>query len=404
MKPSSPTVVLFTNSIAMGGMEAHIAMLAAGLRTRGVRVAAIVPEYESIQPMRADLAKAGVDVRVFAGTRGALGLPSRLLRLVHELRSHRPFIFHLHNTGSDGGTLPMIAARLAGARAVVRTEHLPPLPPVSRRQRALVRMRDTITDRVICVSEEAREQHISVYGRRANKLVAVPNGIPASDYAALADRRDAARQALSAPEGSVVIGAMGRMAEERKGFDTFIEMAAIVAREREDAHFVLVGDGPMRPGLDQLAWSRGLGERLRFTGAMDNRLALPGIDIFVSPSISDGGPITVLEAMAAGVPVVSTAIGIAREAIGDGVSGRLVPVRDAATMATAVRALVDDAPGRAAMGERGRQAVLAGFTIEHMVQRVIDLYATLDGDEGSEARSKRAAVAYDEDQPVSRRS
>jgi glycosyltransferase involved in cell wall biosynthesis len=201
----------------------------------------------------------------------------------------------------------------------------------------------------------------------------------------------------------VVIGAMGRMAEERKGFDTFIEMAAMVARERANASFVVIGDGPMRAGLEQLALVRGLEGRLRFTGSMDNRKALPGIDVFVSPSISDGGPITVLEAMASGVPVVSTDIGIAREAIVDGVSGRLVPVRDAATMAGTVIALIDDATGRTAMGERGREAVRGGFTIEHMVQRVHELYQSIGG-APARGRAEHAAIAYDDDQPATRRS
>ena len=170
---------------------------------------------------------------------------------------------------------------------------------------------------------------------------------------------------------------MGRMAEERKGFDTFIAMAALIAQERDDAYFVLVGDGPLRAELEKLSEVHGLAGRLRFMGAMDNRAVLPGMDVFVSPSISDGGPITVLEAMASGIAVVSTNIGVAREAIEDGSSGRLVLPRDARSMADAVISLCGDAESRAAMGARGRETVLAGFTIEHMVERVFDAYSKL---------------------------
>ena len=195
MRPSSPPpcVVFFTNSVAMGGMEAHIAMLAAGLRRRGVPVAALVPDYETIEPLRVNLLQSGASVSVLGGARGAARLPLRLWRMVSELRRHRPFIFHLHNTGSDGGFLPLLAARMAGARAVVRTEHLPPLPPIRLRQRLLVRFRDLITDRVICVSEEARERHIAMYGRQPAKLIAVPNGIRAAEYDASIEQARAAR-------------------------------------------------------------------------------------------------------------------------------------------------------------------------------------------------------------------
>jgi glycosyltransferase involved in cell wall biosynthesis len=380
MSPSEhPTIVFFTNSVAMGGMEAHIAMLAAGLRRRGMEVAAIVPDYDTIAPFRTELEAAGVIVRVMGDASGRAGLPQRLVRMVRELRQHRPFIFHLHNTGSDGGSLPIVAARLAGARAILRTEHLPPLPPVSARQRAMVRLRDVITTRVICVSEEAREQHVAIYGRRPGKLVAVANGIRASDYQFTSEDRVSARALLGAVAGDVVVGAIGRMAEERKGFGTFIEAAEAIAAARTDARFVLVGDGPLRGSLEQLAERRDLKGRLKFTGAIDNRNVLPGIDVFVSPSLSDGGPITVLEAMAAGVPVVSTNIGIAREAIDDGMSGRLVAPRDARAMADATIALCANAQARATMGQRARAAVLAGFTIDHMIERVFNLYSSLSG-------------------------
>jgi glycosyltransferase involved in cell wall biosynthesis len=244
-----------------------------------------------------------------------------------------------------------------------------------------------LTNRVICVSEEAREQHINVYGRSPTKLVSVPNGIDVAAYRDAADLRVAARRALAVDEHEIVIGAMGRMAEERKGFDVFIEMAALVAAARPDARFVLVGDGPLRTSLERLAERHGMADRVRFTGALDNRTVLPGIDIFVSPSLSDGGPITVLEAMASGVPVVSTNIGIAREAIEDGVSGRLVAVRDARALADAVLALCADEYARSAMGVRGRAAATDRFTIDRMVERVAAEYAGVSGDDRRHRRA-----------------
>jgi glycosyltransferase involved in cell wall biosynthesis len=371
-----PRIVFFTNSMAMGGMEAHVGMLAAGLQRHGVPVTAFVPDDAAINSFRDGLRDCGAEVRTLASSGGgARRLPGRLMRMTAALRALRPFMLHVHLTGPDGGLLPVVAARLAGARAVLRTEHLPPYPRVSARQKALVRLRDAWTDRVICVSEDTRREHLRVYGRDATRLVSVPNGVEPHDYAGAAARRAGARALLGAGESAIIIGAIGRMAEERKGFDTFIAMAARVAAARGDAQFMLVGDGPLRASLEAQARAHALNGRLRFTGRLDNRDVLPGMDIFVSPSVSEGGPITILEAMASRVPVVATATGVGCEAIRDGDNGRLVRAGDASGMAQAVLSLCADADRRAQFGERGHAVVAAQFTIEAMVERVMRVYA-----------------------------
>src|SRR5262245_27330723 len=128
----------------MGGMEEHIVTLAGGLVERGLCVAVLCSNRDEISPFRRSLRDVGVELHPLAERQaGALGPAGRVRQLVETFRRYPASIVHMHLTGHNGGELVQLAARLAGARAVVRTEHLPPLPPTSARERLQVRLRDT---------------------------------------------------------------------------------------------------------------------------------------------------------------------------------------------------------------------------------------------------------------------
>jgi glycosyltransferase involved in cell wall biosynthesis len=160
----------------------------------------------------------------------------------------------------------------------------------------------------------------------------------------------------------LVVGAAGRLSPE-KGYGVLVEAAASVARDIPDVGFVHFGDGPLRAELARRVADLGLEGRFRFAGfRTDLHRALPHLDLFVQPSFTEGLPVVVLEAFAAGLPVVATAVGGTPEVVADGENGRLVPPGDPRALALRVAETLADAGARRAMGDRGRALVLDRFT------------------------------------------
>src|SRR6185295_10318243 len=150
-------IVLFSNSVVMGGMEEHVIQLARGLKARGFPVAVMCSGHDGIREMRDALTESGVDVHLLATQRATpFTAVTRVIALSRVLRRYQGGLHHLHFTGHTGGDLATLAARLAGMRAVVRSVHLPPLARARWRDRVVVRLRDRKLSKMICVSEQTR--------------------------------------------------------------------------------------------------------------------------------------------------------------------------------------------------------------------------------------------------------
>jgi glycosyltransferase involved in cell wall biosynthesis len=380
-------IVLFTNSGMIGGMEAHLDTLTRGLIAHGVSVTVICPDYEVLLPMREALSAAGAEVYALpASSRSPVALLKRFLRLTGLLRGQASFVFHLHLTGSDGGTMPILAARLAGAKATLRTEHLPPDGDTSLRRRLLISVRDRLLDRVVCVSQTNLEQYVSLLGRKAAKLVTVHNSV---DPRCFGPHNAGAkvRELVGATQDSIVIGSVTRMSELRKGVVHFIEMAKSLSKEAANLKFFIVGDGVHRAALEALADGHVvfLGEkpgRKRDTDDVDVPDCYAAMDVFVQPSLLEGGPITVLEAMASGLPVVSTDVGMVKEAIQDGVDGLIVPPGDTAALGRAVWTIVQDVDYGRRLGLNARKTIESRFGEDVMVAKMLALYADVIRESG----------------------
>jgi glycosyltransferase involved in cell wall biosynthesis len=371
-------VVLFTNSPHMGGMEEHVLLLAGGLVARGIRTATVCSPRPEIQPLREALTARGVTVHTPSERRTS---PADAVRRVRELagifRRYRGGVLHVHSTGFHGGELVMLAGRTARMAAVVRTEHVPPQPPVGARHRLQVRVRDRLLlDKVICVSEGNRREHEDLLGRRSDKLTVVLNGIDADRFSR--EDGEGVREELGLAEGTPLIGVVARLAEERKGISEFLHMAAQIARSDTRSHFVVVGEGPLRPQLEQETVALGLSERVTFLGARpDVPRMMAAMTVFVMPSLYEGGPLTLLEAMAMGTPVVSTSVGFAPDVVDVGTTGYLVPPGDPAALADAVVALVRDETLAERMGRQARARAEGSFSSEHQVDATIAVYRSV---------------------------
>jgi glycosyltransferase involved in cell wall biosynthesis len=196
----------------------------------------------------------------------------------------------------------------------------------------------------------------------------VANVIPASEV-------DVRVALLSELSGKTIIATAGRLSPE-KGHRHLLKALALVLRDRPDVHLVVFGGGPLRTELTHLAGELGCSKSIHFLGFVpDFASLLDGIDIFVLPSLSEGLPNALLEAMAAGKPVVATAIGGVPNLVEDGVTGLLVSPGESKEMASALGRLLSDSNLAAELGSRAQEAVRRSHSFERQYQLLIEVYA-----------------------------
>jgi glycosyltransferase involved in cell wall biosynthesis len=186
-----------------------------------------------------------------------------------------------------------------------------------------------------------------------------------------------ANRSTSSTEGPATIGCLAVM-EPRKGIQYLLEAVALLRARGIALQCAIAGEGSLRAELQEQARTLGLHENIRFLGFVsDNAAFLDGIDIFVMPSLFEGLGVAALEAMAASKPVVATRVGGLAESVVDGVTGVLVPARDAGALADAVTRLLRDPELAREMGRKGRERVLEHFTLEQMAAKNESYYYEL---------------------------
>lgn len=235
----------------------------------------------------------------------------------------------------------------------------------------LGRLTGRLADRVVAPSHATGVELEEDYGAR--DVTVIPNGIAPGPAVA----RPA--EAINLRGGRPVVLYAGRL-RTRKAVAVLLEAFALLRREHPEATLVLAGDGEQRPALETRARELGLADAVRFVGAQP-RSAMPGwyasADVFCLPSIYEGFPLAILEAMAAGLPVVATAVAGVPEAVADGVTGRIVAPEDAAALARALLELVADPATARRMGEAGRRRVEEEFAIPRIAGAYIELWQRL---------------------------
>ncbi len=233
-------------------------------------------------------------------------------------------------------------------------------------------------DRVVCVSD-GQAAKVRRAGVPAERVVVIRNAIRADRF----DNPDPAYRerllSLFPDPPRRVIGAAGRLSPE-KGFGVLVEAAGRVLREDGGAGVVLFGDGALRGALARQIEAAGLAGRFVLAGfRADLDRYIPWLDVIVLPSFTEGLPNVVLEACAAGVPVVATAVGGTPEVIEDGENGYLAPPGDAKALAGCVLAVLGAEDGGRGMGEYGRRRVRAEFTFDAQAAQYRRLFAEVTG-------------------------
>jgi glycosyltransferase involved in cell wall biosynthesis len=233
----------------------------------------------------------------------------------------------------------------------------------SPRRRAANRVLSVLPNGVFAVSADLK-QHIAAEGFPSRSIGVIHNGIDVGTEPSAGDRARI-RQTLGVADDVFTVGSVARL-DPVKDLGTLIDGVGHLAPERR-VRLVLVGDGAELPRLKQIAAARGILNDVTFLGHRDDaRQWLAGFDTFVNSSTSEGVSLTILEAMAAGLPVVATAVGGTPEVL-DETSGCLVPARDPVALAAALRGLARDPERRASLGRAARRRVEIHFTLDRMV-------------------------------------
>jgi sugar transferase (PEP-CTERM/EpsH1 system associated) len=298
----------------------------------------------------------------------AYGLPFKLARF---FKANHVDIVHCHNFA--GFVYGSLGARIARHSAVVYTVHGPEMPDKTR-QRLFQRL--PLVDAVVTVSEHMRRTAVERIGLKAERVTTIANGIP------VRDRGDSRRQEdikgdAGPGERAFAIGSVGRLSPE-KDQKMLLRGFALVISKHPNARLLMVGDGPLRQELEACSKALGLAAHVRFLGSRpDVAEILDGLDLFVMSSREEGLPVALLEAMAAGLPVVATRVGGIPDVVTSGKTGILVPAGEPERLAEAINTLIEDRELATAIGLEGQKIVAERFDSSHMVARYEELYARM---------------------------
>jgi glycosyltransferase involved in cell wall biosynthesis len=348
----------------MGGQERVALDLAVGQIAAGSRALVISLAPPPDGPLRADFDAHGVETHTVAKRDGFdATLPFRLAAL---LRRRGVQIVHTHNPQ------PLIygapAARLAGARAV-HTKHG---SNVEVGRIWLRRAAALLVDAYVAVSAETMEQARRDGDAPARKLRAIANGIDLSRFFPDEDARAAVRAELGIPAAAMVVISVGRLVPDKHQALLVRAMAPLVA---DGTRLVLVGDGPEAPALRAQVQALAGARFVHLVGARrDVPRLLAAADLFALSSRTEGLPLAIPEAMAAGLPVVSTAVGGIPSVIDEGETGFLVPPDDESALRARVAALAGDAARTRRMGQHARAVALERYAAARMVRDYLALY------------------------------
>jgi glycosyltransferase involved in cell wall biosynthesis len=358
-------IFLMTNSLETGGSERQFVELACALKRSGcdVRVACIQKKGSFLD--RGTLDGIG-ELPTFSLGGSLYGLQSirsrwRLMRL---LRNSGITIAHAFDFYTNLTLIP--AAKLAGVPAVIGSHRQLGDLLTSAQFRAQLAVFHWC-DRVVCNSQAAADR-LSDAGLQDQKLVVIGNGLPHQAFAKTA-------AALEPKAGILRVGMIGRMNAVYKNQSGFLRAAARVASEFPNVDFILVGDGPLRSTLEQQANQIGLTNRVTFLGdRSDIPAVLASLDISVVPSISESLSNVMLESMAAGIPVVATAVGGNKELGGNG-RALLVPSNDDEKLAAGIGSLLRDVELGQSISYKARQFAEENFAVERIGEQYQQLYS-----------------------------
>lgn len=360
-------VLQVTDSLHFGGGERHVVELSTALVRRGYSVTvacsvrgglwdALPAEGVAVRPLMRRLVKRRV----------SLAYAWKLRRLIRQGGFD---IVHSHMYASAVATA---VATLGTGVPFVHTEHSEAAWR-GWRARLVSRWVYRRATRMIAVTGIIRERMTAQDAAPPGRVGVIPGTVQLLQI----DRTDALARLPGKLWGKRLVGVVARLMPE-KGVATFVEAAARLALGLPGVEFIIVGDGPLRPELEAL--SERLGSPVHFLGFRpDARSLISLLDVLAVPSVSEGTPLVILEALSSSVPVVATRVGGIPEQLRHGVDGLLVPPSDPVELAEALSRVLTDVPLAKRLGESGPLAVASRFSHDEMVRQTIGVYVAALG-------------------------
>jgi glycosyltransferase involved in cell wall biosynthesis len=369
-------VYLFViDSLDCGGAERHVVDLGGALTARGhsVTVACSLGGHFS-----AAAEDAGISVKPLCGDLAKRRFSARFGRAVRRLvREMDPDLVHGHLY--SGGLAAAFGT--AGTRVPLVLTEQTEAPWRRARHRLASGLAYGRAAQIIGVSSAITAAIERDFGVPPHKVACVANGVR------IGRERPSPRCG-----GDPVVGLVARLTPE-KDVHCFLEAAAALANRFPAATFRIAGDGPLRAELEAVAADLGLGGRVSFLGFLDDmRPFFEGIDVLAVSSVAEGTPLSIVEAMAAALPIVATAVGGIPEQITDGLNGYLVEPRDPGALADRIGQLLAQPHAAARLGQAGRGCALREFSVDAMTDKVEAVYETaLEGRPAGKPAEKSAA-------------
>ena len=320
--------------------------------------------------------------------------PIALWRLTRLLVREHVTILQTH--GARANFYGRIAGRLAGVPVIISTIHNSlkdyEVSPLTRwLYTVLLRLTFPLVHRIICVSEANRRDLIEDCPVAAAKAQTVYNGVDLSAFSSQPNHQKV-RQELGVTEGPVLV-TIGRLTEQ-KGHRYLLQALSCLLETWPQLCCLFVGEGELQDALRRMAIDLGVEQACRFVGVRED---IPGIltaaDVFVLPSLSEGFPFVLLEALAMGCPVVASRVNGVLELIEDHKTGLLVPPRDPQALARAIRDMLDDRRAALRMGAAGRALVRERFTVNRMVANTTAIFDAAMQDAGVQAPVRKRVAA-----------
>ena len=327
----------------IGGPALHVVLLTAGLNDDDFKSTLVTGTVVGNEGDMTDFA-AGMGVRpiILSPLRRqahALYDTRALVSLWRLMRRERPDIVHTHT--AKAGFIGRLAARLSGVPVVVHTFHGHVFrgyfgAAQTQIYLAMERLAARLSDLILTPGERIRTDLLRYRIAAPEKIKVVPLGLPLENLADITAYRGRLRRDLGFSDNEKLVGIVGRLVPIKR-HEVFLEAARLVTDTAPLTRFVIVGDGERRSKLETLARDLGLGDNVRFTGwRRDLPLIYADLDVLVMSSSNEGTPVSIIEALAAGVPVVSTSVGGVPDLLRDGELGRLVPPEDPRALAAAI--------------------------------------------------------------------
>ena len=365
------------DNLEVGGTETQMVQMVQRLASSRDEVT--VATLRAGGPLSEQLTRTGIEVIEFPKRRTMLSFQAayQLIRMAWFIRQRKVDVVHAHDLWANLMAVP--AARLARAPVTISSQrNLATLWWYTPFRKKVIRRVHLLAKHIVVNSAAVKKLMENEFRIPANRLHILNNGV---DFAKFSEAGNGRKMLFpDLPSGSKLVVNVANMNSEIKGHAVLIAAAKEICASSANVFFALVGDGPLRQVFEGSVRRSGLQDRFRFLG---RRRDVPEIlscaDFFVFPSFAEGLPNSVLEAAAAGLPIIATQVGGIPEIIEHGVTGLLIPAGDSQALVLALHRLMENSSFSATLARAGQQRVRSTYSFESAITQLHALYASQNG-------------------------